>query len=126
MSITNPDGNFIASLESEGTNIFINICSPTIKDLALLPHIELTSQQPWEPHNIAFPATKYYSKEEMESQNVSSLTMNFRQSLEDPGDTPVVDEEDVIVDTQRLNRIIVASIRVPGTQSKEIEGSTIE
>ena len=62
----------------------------------------------------------------MESQNVSSLTMNFRQSLEDPGDTPVVDEEDVIVDTQRLNRIIVASILVPGTQSKEIEGSTIE
>ena len=126
MSIKIPDGNFITSLESEGTNIFINIWSPTQKDLAFLPHIELTSQQPWEPHNIAFSATKYYAKEEMESRNISSLTMNFRKSLEDPGDKPVVDEEDVIFDTQRLNRIIVASIRVPGTQSKEIEGSTIE
>ena len=126
MSITSPDVNFIASLESEGTNIFINIWSPTQKDLALLPHIELTSQQPWEPYNVAFPATKYYAKEEMESRNISSLTVNFRQSLEDPGDTPVVDEEDIIFDIQRLNRIIVASIRVPGTQSKEIEGSTIE
>ena len=35
----------------------------------------------------------------MESQNISSFAMSFIQSLEDPGDTPVVDEEDVIFDT---------------------------
>ena len=58
----------------------------------MLPHIELISQQPWEPRKIAFQETRYYVKEDMESQNISSLAMNFRQSLEDPEDTPVVDE----------------------------------
>ena len=81
ISILSPDGNFIACLESEGTNVFLNTWSSTQKYLALLPQIELTSQQPWEPHNISFPAKTYYVKEEMESQNISILTMNFRQLL---------------------------------------------
>ena len=44
--------------------------------------------------------------------------MNFRQSLEDPRDTPVMDEEDVIFVTQEFNRRIVASFIVSGTQEK--------
>ena len=62
MSITSPDGNFIAYLESEGTNIFLNTWYQTQEDLTYLPHIELILQQPLEPHNIAFPAKKYYVK----------------------------------------------------------------
>ena len=46
----------------------------------------------------------------MESQNISILAINFRQLLEDPGDTPVVDDEDVIFNTQKFNRRIVASV----------------
>ena len=53
MSIISPYGNFIACLESEVTNIFINIWSPTQKDLALLPHIELTSQHCMVPMVVA-------------------------------------------------------------------------
>ena len=60
---------------------------------------------------------KYYVKEEMESRNISSLAINFRKSLEDPGDTSVVDEEYVIFNTQEFNRIIVDSVRVLGTQA---------
>ena len=67
--------------------------------VASLQHIELNLQQTWEPQKIVFPATEYYVKEEMESQNISSISMNFRLSLEDQGDTPVVDEEDVIFNT---------------------------
>ena len=52
--------------------------------------------------------------------------MNFRQSLEDPGDTPVLDEEKVIFGTQELNRRIVASVRVSETQANKIEGTTID
>ena len=126
MSIASPNGDFIACLESEGTNIFLNTWSPTQDELASLPHIELTSQQPWEPHKIAFPATKYYVKEEMESRNISGLSMDFRQSLEDPGDTPMVDEEDVIFDTQEFNRRLVASVRVTGTAASEIEGHNMD
>ena len=84
MSIIISYGNFIDCLDSDGTNIFINTWSPTQEDLASLPHIEITLQQPREPHNIAFPATKYYVREEMESRNISSVTRNFRQSLKDP------------------------------------------
>ena len=62
----------------------------------------------------------------MESQNISSLTMNFRQSLEDPGYTQVMDEEVVIFNTQEVNSIIVASVRVSGTQANDIEGRTID
>ena len=62
----------------------------------------------------------------MESRNISSLAMNFRQSLEDPGDTPVFEEEDFIFDTQEFNMRIVASVRVSGTQANEIEVSTVD
>ena len=62
----------------------------------------------------------------MESQNISSLAMNFRQSIKYPGDTPVVDEEDVIFDTQEFNMRIVASVRLSGTQVNYIEGITID
>ena len=47
MSITIPDGNFIACLELEGTNIFINTWYPTQEELSSLPYIELTLQQLW-------------------------------------------------------------------------------
>ena len=46
----------------------------------------------------------------MESQNIFSLAINFRESLEDPGDTPFVDEEDVIFNTQEFNRRIVDNV----------------
>ena len=123
MSITSPDGDFIACLESEGTNIFLNTWSPTQEELESLPHIALTSQQTWEPHQIAFPATKYHVKEEIESRNISSIAMTFTQSIEEHGDALVADEEDVIFDTQEFNKRLVASVRVSGTQANEMEGN---
>ena len=62
----------------------------------------------------------------MESRNISSIAMNFRQLLEDPVDTPVVDEEEVIFDMQEFNRRIVYSVRVAGTQVNDIERITID
>ena len=64
--------------------------------------------------------------EEIEPRNISSLAMSFRESLENPGDTLVVDEEDVIFDTQKFNRRIVTSVRVSGTQANEINENTID
>ena len=62
----------------------------------------------------------------MKSQNISSLAMNFRKSLEVPGDKPVMYEEDVIFDAQEFNRILLASVRVSGTQANKIEVRTID
>ena len=55
-----------------------------------------------------------------------SLAKNFIQSLEDPVDKPAVGEEGVIFDRQEFNRIILASVKVSGTHSNDIEGSTID
>ena len=52
MNITNPSGYFTVCLESQGTNIFLNTWFPTQTDLAAFPRIELTSRQPWNPHQI--------------------------------------------------------------------------
>ena len=60
------------------------------------------------------------------TKNVTILAMNFRQSLEYPGDTPVLYEENDISNTQYFNRRIVASVLVPGTQANDIEVSNID
>ena len=83
MNINNPSGDFTAWLEYQGTNIFLNTWFPTQTDLAALPHIKLTSRQPWNPNQIEFPSTKYYVKEEIEAGNVSSIGIKFHQSIED-------------------------------------------
>ena len=56
----------------------------------------------------------------MGPQFVSSLAMNFTQSLEDPRDTPVLDEEGVIFDTQEFNRRILDTVRVSENEIVEI------
>ena len=65
MNITNPSGDFTACLESQGKNIFLNTWFPNQIDLAVFPRIELTLLQTFNPHQIDFPSTKYYVKEEI-------------------------------------------------------------
>ena len=79
MNITNPSRYFTACLEYQGTNIFLNTWFPTQTYLTAFPHIKLTSRQSWNPHQINFPSTKYYVKEEIEAQNVSSIGIKFHQ-----------------------------------------------
>ena len=79
MNITNPSGYFTACLEYQGTDIFLKTWFPTQTDLSAFPHIEFTSRQPWNLHQIEFPSTKYYVKEDIEAQNVSSIGIIFHQ-----------------------------------------------
>ena len=58
MSITSPNGELMACLQSQGKNVFINTWQPTKMQLSSLPHIALTSPGKWDPHKIEFPATK--------------------------------------------------------------------
>ena len=94
-------------------------------DLATLPHIKLTSLQPWNPHQIEFPSTKYYVKEEIQVQNVSSIGIKFHQSIEDY-EHKILDEEDIIFNTQRFNQRLVASFQISGKQAILIESVTRE
>ena len=91
MNITNPCQDFTACLESQGTNIFLNTLFQTQKDLSVLPHIGLTSRQPWNPHEIEFSSKKYYVREDIEAQNVSIIGIKFHQSIK-YGERQISDE----------------------------------
>ena len=106
MSITSPNGEFMACLQSQGTSVFLNTWRPTKTQLISLPHIVLTSPREWYPHKIEFPATKYYVQEEIESRNVSQTNVRFINLEEQT----TVFEEDTIFDTQQFNERLVASV----------------
>ena len=110
MNITNPNGYFAVCLEYQGTNIFLNTWFTTQTDLSVFPHIELTPRQPWNPHQIEFPSTKYYVKEEIEARNVPSIGIKFHQSIE-YDERQISDEEDIIFNTQRFNCRLVAGVQ---------------
>ena len=125
MNITNPIGDFTACLEYQGENIFLNTWFPNQTDLAALQHIKLTSHQLYNPHQIDFPSTKYYVKEEIEALNVSSIGIKLHQSIE-YYERQIVDKEDIIFNTQRFNQRLVASIQISGKQEIVIESATRE
>ena len=123
MNITNPSGDFIACLESQGTNIFLKTWFPTHTGLSTFPNIELTSHQPWNPHQIELPSEKYDVKEEIEAQNVSSIGIKVHQSIE-YDERQIADEEDIIFNTQRFNQRLVDSVQISCKQEIAIESAT--
>ena len=123
MNITNPSRYFTACLEFKRINVFLNTWFPTQIDLAAFPHIELTSRQLWNPHQIEFPSTKYYVKEEVEARDVSSIGIKFHQSIED-GERQISDVEDIIFNIQRFNQRLVANVQISGKQVMSIESAT--
>ena len=62
MSIDSPDGEFAAYLQSVGNVVFLDTCFNAQGDLESYPHIELTSCQHWNPHEIEFPKKKNLCK----------------------------------------------------------------
>ena len=87
--------------------MFLNTWRPTKTQLSSLPHIVLTSPGKWDPHNIEFPATKYYVQEEIESRNVSQTNVTF-STLEEQ---MTIFEENTIFDNQKFNQQLVATVR---------------
>ena len=87
MSIASEEETFIACLQLEGTILYLDTWCPTQNDLESFPHIELTSRQHWNPHQIQFPQTKYVAQEEIEGRNVSKFSIFFSgEASGDPGD----------------------------------------
>ena len=85
----------------------------------------MTSRQPWNTHQIEFPSTKYYVKEEIEAQNGSSIGIEFHQSIE-YYKRKIVDEEDIIFNIQRFNQRLVDSVQISGKWAILIEIATRE
>lgn len=66
------DGGITIGLKSQGTTIFVDTWTPTDQDLKEFKHIVLTSDHPWNPHEVEFPETPRSIIEEIESYNVSA------------------------------------------------------
>ena len=62
-------------------------------------------------------------KKDIEAQNLSSIGIEFHQLVEDY-EHQIVDEEDIIFNTQRFNQILVASVQISWKQAIEIESAT--
>ena len=65
MSIASEDETFFACLQSQGTVLYLDTWCPTQKNVDSFPHIELTSRQHWNPHQIQLLQTKYIALEEI-------------------------------------------------------------
>lgn len=48
------EGDFLACLKSQGTNIYIDTWTPTDKDLQEYPQVVLTSPRPWDLYEVKF------------------------------------------------------------------------
>ncbi len=57
------DDNFIMPMQADGTTIFFDSRTPTDHELAHCPHIELSSNAPWNPRDIRFPPPKHHVEE---------------------------------------------------------------
>ena len=63
ITLLSPENDFIACLESTGTEIYLTTWFPISEDLKKFPHVHLTSQKLWDPQNVRFPGTSQSEQE---------------------------------------------------------------
>ena len=68
--IKTEDSSFGMELQSQGTTIFAHTFSPSQHELETCPMIQLTSQHPWNPHQINFPTPEKSFYSIMEEANL--------------------------------------------------------
>ena len=105
---------FVACLQSQGTNIFIDTWTPTQQDLQMYPHIVLTSERLWNPQHVQFPGTTRLEREEIEGRSISLVRHDLRRderesrtTFDDPYHEPLR-----IFDIQAFNARIIKSSRI--------------
>lgn len=57
------DDDFVMPMQADGTTIFFDSRTPTDQELAHCPHIELSSNAPWNPRDVRFPPAKHHVEE---------------------------------------------------------------
>ena len=73
------EGDFVACLKSQGTDIYINTWTPTDKDLQEYPQVVLTSPRPWDPYEVKFPGISEVEMSEIEDRNISGVGLRSRR-----------------------------------------------
>jgi len=106
--------DFVACLKSQGTNIFINTWTPTMRDLNECSHIVLTSPREWNPSAVSFPGITDGDMEEIESRGIGAAKAQIgeiRSELMDYTDPYL--QPIRIFDIQAFNARIMKSTVVP-------------
>ena len=116
-TITSPDKEFVACLQSEGNVLFLDTWYPTQGYLEVYPHIKISSCHHWNSHQIQFPREKYGVQEEIEGQNVAASSVWFSGEVSREIDKRNYEKyyhagEVVIQDIEDFNRRLTASVRV--------------
>ena len=74
INIESENRDAVLPLHVEGTNIYLDIWTPTDKDLSQLPHLTMTSPHPWNPIKFQFPKTSRRVGEELTMRSITSAT----------------------------------------------------
>jgi hypothetical protein len=106
MSIVSPSGDFIACLQSTGTDIYLKTWTPSAADLQEYPHIVLCSSAPWNPRQIQFPGITSNEQEEIEVRNIHAVSQEEQEEQDNP------QRGDVLFDINHIRKSIISSARI--------------
>ena len=93
----------------EGTIVCASTHTPTAHELANCPHIQLTSQHPWDPYKVRFPHPKLTLEEMMANRRQLSSIQNSLHANDQEVSTSHNDD-DTIFDIDRIHRHICSMV----------------
>ena len=73
LAISPLDSDILIPLHTLGTIIYTDTQTPNLTKLATLPHLVLTSDADWDPHNVQFPS--HHSEEEKRHTTINAIKM---------------------------------------------------
>ena len=81
LSVISENGDFYMPLHQKGKIVYLDIYTPTHKELDTFPHINLSSQHPWNPSNLDFFQNQQSLQEEIERiMHASTVTTDITWS----------------------------------------------
>jgi len=104
LSIRSADDSFALAMLTQGASIYFRSWSPSRTDLQAYPHINLTSDIPWNPTDLSFPHhSTGLDRLELERSNLSIVTVE-PHCLESAHES--------LFDLNVMNEAIICSIRI--------------
>ena len=81
LSVISENGDFTMPLHRRGKIVYFDTHTPNQKELDACPHINLSSQHPWNPSKVDFVKNQHSLQEEIESiRHVSTVTTDITWS----------------------------------------------
>ena len=93
-------------LTMQGTIASVETRTPTQEELDTCRHVVLSSEHPWDPHSMKFPAPSQSVEEEMVARNISAIKqVHFDQGVDD-------NDESVVYSIDDISRRMISGVQV--------------